>query len=415
MNNFLHHGIKPRVSCKKDNNKSEESTSDLVLNSPAGDTSKIMSTRQTTVDPSNDFKNNRFNQHHQLETAKTLEYLANSSKMKSKRLLRRIHRIAEVRKYSYEEAYNFIIKKSKRRRERFSQKSLEDYLYPQKTPDKARHTLELRIHHVISEECQASRDDELEVLQKYQLSIHKEDDWTMKRYKKFLITSPIIKKKILKNLPNAAHNQDDTRPQLPLEYGSHHCQYWLDNKLIAVGVLDILTTCISSVYLYYDPEYSFLNLGVYSALHEISMVRSLHTINSNITNYYMGFYIHTCPKMSYKIKYQPSSLLCPETNNFVESYKCLEKLHHSRYARFSSDDAESGFIRPNLSHLPRLVILDEGSLVTIGKFLEILSKSNITINRLIEAVLDYSQLVGCHLSNRMILGSSTLKEQYLSD
>jgi hypothetical protein len=28
--------------------------------------------------------------------------------------------------------------------------------------------------------------------------------------------------------------------------------------------------------------------------------------------YYMGFYIHTCPKMRYKAEYAPSELLCPE-------------------------------------------------------------------------------------------------------
>jgi hypothetical protein len=29
--------------------------------------------------------------------------------------------------------------------------------------------------------------------------------------------------------------------------------------------------------------------------------------------YYMGFYIHTCPKMRYKADYGPSDLLCPAT------------------------------------------------------------------------------------------------------
>lgn len=53
---------------------------------------------------------------------------------------------------------------------------------------------------------------------------------------------------------------------IPNAYGSYHMQYWLDGKLIAVGVIDILTQCVSSVYLFYDPEFHFLNLGTYSAL-----------------------------------------------------------------------------------------------------------------------------------------------------
>lgn len=36
-------------------------------------------------------------------------------------------------------------------------------------------------------------------------------------------------------------------------YGSFHQQYWLDEELIAVGVIDILPKCISSVYFFYDP------------------------------------------------------------------------------------------------------------------------------------------------------------------
>lgn len=53
---------------------------------------------------------------------------------------------------------------------------------------------------------------------------------------------------------------------LPHGYGSFHQLYILDGKVIAVGVIDILPKCVSSVYLYYDPDYSFLSLGTYSAL-----------------------------------------------------------------------------------------------------------------------------------------------------
>lgn len=53
---------------------------------------------------------------------------------------------------------------------------------------------------------------------------------------------------------------------LPRFFGAYHQHYYIDDQLVAVGVIDILPGCISSVYLYYDPKYSFLNLGVYSAL-----------------------------------------------------------------------------------------------------------------------------------------------------
>ena len=80
-------------------------------------------------------------------------------------------------------------------------------------------------------------------------------------------------------------------------------QYLLDGKIICVAVIDILPRCLSSVYLYYDPDYSFLSLGTLSALFEILFVRQLARINPDLDKYYMGFYIHTCPKMRYKANY----------------------------------------------------------------------------------------------------------------
>lgn len=53
---------------------------------------------------------------------------------------------------------------------------------------------------------------------------------------------------------------------LPKQYGAYHQHYYIDNNLVAVGVIDILPNCISSVYLFYDSSFNFLNLGVYSAL-----------------------------------------------------------------------------------------------------------------------------------------------------
>ncbi len=94
-------------------------------------------------------------------------------------------------------------------------------------------------------------------------------------------------------------------------YGSFHQQYRLDGKLIAVGVVDILPLCLSSVYFFYDPDYSNFSLGIYSgrstffihyaALREIQWVQSVQKACPALKYYYMGFYIHTCPKMKYKV------------------------------------------------------------------------------------------------------------------
>lgn len=72
-------------------------------------------------------------------------------------------------------------------------------------------------------------------------------------------------------------------------YGSFHQCYYLDNKLIAVAVLDVLPKCISSVYFLYDPDYNFLQIGKYSALREIVMAQELYNAGlQDLHWYYMG-------------------------------------------------------------------------------------------------------------------------------
>ncbi|XP_061817323.1 arginyl-tRNA--protein transferase 1 isoform X4 [Nerophis lumbriciformis] len=120
-------------------------------------------------------------------------------------------------------------------------------------------------------------------------------------------------------------------------YGSFHQQYWLDGQIVAVGVIDILPTCVSSVYLYYHPDFASLSLGSYSALREIAFTRKLHKQSPKLSHYYLGFYIHSCPKMRYKGQYRPSDLLCPETYVWVPIEQCLPHLESSRYARFNQN------------------------------------------------------------------------------
>ncbi|EUB55158.1 Arginyl-tRNA--protein transferase [Echinococcus granulosus] len=80
---------------------------------------------------------------------------------------------------------------------------------------------------------------------------------------------------------------------------------------------------------------------------EIAFVRQLHrTYGSAVpaytdfTQYYMGYYIHSCAKMRYKAQYFPSYLACPETYAWVALEKCRRLLDRSKYARFAAGDVE---------------------------------------------------------------------------
>lgn len=149
-----------------------------------------------------------------------------------------------------------------------------------------------------------------ELYKKYQINIHKDKPEKVKEdgYKRFLVDSPLY---YVKN-------------GSPYAYGSYHQKYYLDDKLIAVGVIDILPRCVSSVYFMYDTDYSSLSLGVFSAMQEINFSIRLHKYLENLKYYYLGFYIHSCPKMTYKAQYSPSDLLDPDLYYWVPIELCIK-------------------------------------------------------------------------------------------
>ncbi|KAL7288840.1 hypothetical protein TKK_0016815 [Trichogramma kaykai] len=185
--------------------------------------------------------------------------------------------------------------------------------------------LRIKLVKKMSNEMIDTLDQSAEVFKKYQMVIHRdaENECDKKSYFEFLIKSPL----------------QDTMPEnnLPQGYGSFHEQYWYNGNLIAVAVLDILPFCISSVYFFYDPAYSFLTLGTFSSLREVLLTQQLNKYQPSLKYYYMGYYIHSCPKMRYKAKIKPAKLLCPESYTWCDIDKCLPKLDVSKYSRLNED------------------------------------------------------------------------------
>ncbi|XP_015119083.1 arginyl-tRNA--protein transferase 1 isoform X2 [Diachasma alloeum] len=215
---------------------------------------------------------------------------------------------------------------------------IEDFYRRKKKPSMARpieellpnledgqNKLELKLVRAPSEEFMETLDESVELFKKYQKAVHhdKPEDRDKESFINFLGKSPLIHWKVARGPP--------------LGYGSFHQQYRLNGKLIAVGVIDILPYCVSSVYLFYDPEYSFLSLGTFSSLIEVRLVRELHALVPDLKYYYMGYYIHEIPKMRYKAKIKPSFLLCPETYTWHPIEKCTPKLDKHKYSRLNED------------------------------------------------------------------------------
>lgn len=78
------------------------------------------------------------------------------------------------------------------------------------------------------------------------------------------------------------------------------------NKLIAVAVTDQLNDGLSSIYTFFDPDpsYNSRSLGVFCILKQIEAAKSL-----GLNYVYLGFWIPTVKKMSYKTDYTPIELL----------------------------------------------------------------------------------------------------------
>ncbi|XP_064788054.1 arginyl-tRNA--protein transferase 1 isoform X4 [Oncorhynchus masou masou] len=189
----------------------------------------------------------------------------------------------------------------------------------------------------------------------------------------------------------------ETPPDGPAAgYGSFHQQYWLDDRIVAVGVVDILPTCVSSVYLYYHPDFASLSLGSYSALREVAFTRQLQKQSPKLCFYYLGFYIHSCNKMRYKGQYQPSDLLCPETYVFVPIECCIPSLEQTHYARFNQDpDAGDTHV---LKDLGRALVLYRRTVMPYAAYARKRKGSNDEME-----VAQYAGLVGQLCAERILL------------
>jgi len=146
-------------------------------------------------------------------------------------------------------------------------------------------------------------------------------------------------------------------------YGTFHQLYRIDGKLVAVGVVDVLPLCLSSVYFFYDPDFSFLSIGVYSALSEIEWVKNAMKNNPQLKYYYMGFYIHSCKKMRYKGQYKPSDLLCPESYNWIPLSECVPKLEKVKYTRLMEGIPEILNQQDQLKVINQIPLFYRGSII----------------------------------------------------
>jgi arginine-tRNA-protein transferase len=89
--------------------------------------------------------------------------------------------------------------------------------------------------------------------------------------------------------------------------------YFDDEKLIGVDLIDILEDGISSIYFYYDIDYTKYSLGKLSLLQQIRIAKTLKK-----KWIYLGYYVKECPSLAYKSEYKPYLTLQERPELFEE-------------------------------------------------------------------------------------------------
>ena len=80
--------------------------------------------------------------------------------------------------------------------------------------------------------------------------------------------------------------------------------YFIDNKLVGVDLIDIVTNGISSIYFFYDPDFSKYSLGRYSLYQQILIAKEY-----NLEWIYLGYNVKECSSLNYKEYYKPYQTL----------------------------------------------------------------------------------------------------------
>ncbi|CAN7107329.1 unnamed protein product [Brassica rapa subsp. narinosa] len=251
--------------------------------------------------------------------------------------------------------------------------------------------------------------EEYELYKRYQLRVHNDEPESISKtsYKRFLVDTPLIEV-----LPSSDGDDDDENVP-PCGFGSYHQQYRFDGRLIAVGVIDILPKCLSSKYLFWDPDLASLSLGNYSALQEIDWVKQNQARCSSLEYYYLGYYIHSCNKMRYKAAYRPSQLLCPLRYQWVPfevAKPLLDKKPYSVLSDFtkasetlemnnSDEDTDSDSSRNGIDIANILISLNGARL----RYKDLLRIINMAVRKQLEPMfISYRKVVGAELSERMV-------------
>ncbi len=110
-------------------------------------------------------------------------------------------------------------------------------------------------------------------------------------------------KKGWKHYSLSANSYHDLYACGAMEFG-REILYFVGDKLVGVDLVDFLSDGISSIYFFYDPDFTDLSLGRFSMYQQIYMAKT-----NKLPWIYLGYYVEACPSLNYKANYKPYEVL----------------------------------------------------------------------------------------------------------
>ena len=90
-------------------------------------------------------------------------------------------------------------------------------------------------------------------------------------------------------------------------FSTEEWRYFVDERLVAVGYVDVLPDGLSAIYFFYDPGERHRSLGTFNVLSIIDAARQ-----RGLPWVYLGYYVEGCRSVEYKARFRPNEVLRPD-------------------------------------------------------------------------------------------------------
>ena len=79
--------------------------------------------------------------------------------------------------------------------------------------------------------------------------------------------------------------------------------YWIGDRLLGVGYVDVLAEGLSAIYFFHDPREHKRSLGTLNILHMIDAAG-----RRGLSHVYLGYYVKGCRSLEYKARFRPNEV-----------------------------------------------------------------------------------------------------------